>query len=295
MKTKTPKKPSVVLRPEPPRSRAGLYRVGRWLGSNQPDLRRNPRFWPLWMIYSPALIRKTIEVAGLGHDVADLGCGNGWLSWEVARRHPQVRILGVDKDAAQLEWAKDYFEYRKPGRPVGEITYQKADLTELELLPGSLDVAICFFSLGQLKEPLKVLESLQRALRPGGVIVYYDATEPSSLNLDRRARWRHRLQRMSGRMSDLWNQQRRTENLYLDDAVRRFRHPEAPPEEDVFHFLEENFEVYHHQRVRAFLDLVVDQNASRRLSLMVYKLLDDLAIATHTLHGCCRYVLARQR
>jgi len=96
-------------------------------------------------------------------------------------------------------------------------------------------------------------------------------------------------------MSDLWNQQRRIENLYLEDAARRCRHPEAPPEEDVFHFLEENFEVYHHQRVRAFLDLVVDQHASRRLSLLFYKLLDDLAIATHTLHGCCRYVLARQR
>ncbi|MBI3926977.1 MAG: class I SAM-dependent methyltransferase [Armatimonadetes bacterium] len=287
-----PNKPSFL---EPVPGRPGLLSRFGW---GQPDARRNPSFWIRWLVYGPTVLRRTLEAAAQAREVADLGCGSGWLALEIARRIPQSTVWAVDRDPVRLHWGRDWYRsLQHPDRPqLGTVQYQCVPVEQFALEARSLDMVILFFSLSAFADPSDTLVRVCQALRPGGFLAYYEPTAPPQLNLDRLARVRYRLARWRGQMADLWNQRRSLEARYLADAVRRFRSPEAPPEEHLFHRIEEQLEVLCHLRTRSFIDLQLDDISSRRapLSVPLLKGLDELLVTSGTLEGACRFVLARK-
>jgi ArsR family transcriptional regulator len=98
--------------------------------------------------------------------VADLGCGTGAMTAELARH--VKRVIGVDNSAAMLKAAK---------KRVGEAANVDLRRGALEALPiddGACDAAILSLVLTYVPDPAAVLREAARILKPGGRLVVVD-------------------------------------------------------------------------------------------------------------------------
>ena len=90
--------------------------------------------------------------------VVEIGCGPGRVTEELARRHPQLCVVGVDSSVDMLQWA-----------PAGPVTYMLGDGETLPL-DGPVD-AIYSHLVFQHLPPARVqgyLREMCRVLRPRG-------------------------------------------------------------------------------------------------------------------------------
>src|SRR4051812_8349017 len=106
----------------------------------------------------------------LGHllpalDVADIGCGEGHLTLEIARwaRH----VTGIDRSDDVLERAKAMAERRQ----AENVTWRKGDLARVPLRDESIDLAVFSQSLRYATDPERALAETSRVLRPGGRVL----------------------------------------------------------------------------------------------------------------------------
>lgn len=101
-------------------------------------------------------------------DVADLGCGEGYLTIETARwaRH----VTAVDRSASVLARAKALATRKK----FTNITWKKGELEKLPIETGTMDVALLSQSLHHASEPPEALREALRILKPGGRLLILD-------------------------------------------------------------------------------------------------------------------------
>lgn len=109
----------------------------------------------------------------LGHllpplEVADIGCGEGYLAIEAARWAKTV--FGIDRSDEVLERAKALAGRRR----VANVQWRKGDLSHLPLRDSSVDVALMSQALHHAKDPEEALAEAVRVLRPGGRLVILD-------------------------------------------------------------------------------------------------------------------------
>ncbi|MGD9903134.1 MAG: ArsR/SmtB family transcription factor [Vicinamibacterales bacterium] len=109
----------------------------------------------------------------LGHllpalDVADVGCGEGYLTLEAARW--ARRVIGIDRSPAVLARARQLAERRK----VANVTWKRGDIEKLPLADHSVDVVLLSQTLHHAGEPSRVLREAARVLRPGGRVLILD-------------------------------------------------------------------------------------------------------------------------
>jgi ArsR family transcriptional regulator len=98
--------------------------------------------------------------------VADLGCGTGALTAELA--HAVARVIAVDQSAAMLRAARRRCEGQ------GNVELHRADLEALPLADRSCDAALAVLALGWVAALEPALAEAARILRPGGRIVIVD-------------------------------------------------------------------------------------------------------------------------
>lgn len=101
-------------------------------------------------------------------DVADLGCGEGYLTIEAARWARSV--VAIDRSAAVLDRARDLARRRR----VSNITWKRGDLEQLPLRDGSVDVAILSQALHHARRPATAVSEAARILRPAGRVLVLD-------------------------------------------------------------------------------------------------------------------------
>jgi ArsR family transcriptional regulator len=101
-------------------------------------------------------------------DVADLGCGEGYLTIETARW--ARRVVAIDRSAEVLARGRAMAARRK----VGNITWKRGDLERLPLADASVDVAILSQALHHAGSPETALAEARRILRPGGRVLVLD-------------------------------------------------------------------------------------------------------------------------
>jgi SAM-dependent methyltransferase len=101
-------------------------------------------------------------------EVADLGCGEGYLTIETASW--AKKVYGIDRSAEVLGRAKAMATRRK----ARNISWKRGDLEKVPLPDQSVDIAIASQALHHAQDPAKALSEAWRILRPGGRLLVLD-------------------------------------------------------------------------------------------------------------------------
>lgn len=101
-------------------------------------------------------------------DVADLGCGEGYLTVETARwaRH----VTAVDRSQGVLARAKALAARKR----LSNITWKKGELERLPIDDRAMDVALLSQALHHAGDPAGALAEAARILKPGGRLLILD-------------------------------------------------------------------------------------------------------------------------
>ena len=100
--------------------------------------------------------------------VADLGCGEGYLTIEAARW--ASRVIAVDRSAVVLKRAQALAERRR----VSNVIWKKGELEKLPLRDGSVDVAMLSQALHHAIDPIRAVAEAARVTAPGGRVLVLD-------------------------------------------------------------------------------------------------------------------------
>jgi ArsR family transcriptional regulator len=109
----------------------------------------------------------------LGHllpamDVADLGCGEGYLTIEAARF--ARRVIAVDRSDAVLARAQDLARRRG----LKNIQWKRGRIEALPVRDASVDLALLSQTLHHADDPSRALGEAVRIVRPGGRVLVLD-------------------------------------------------------------------------------------------------------------------------
>ncbi|MGE5273203.1 MAG: class I SAM-dependent methyltransferase [Verrucomicrobiota bacterium] len=112
--------------------------------------------------------------------VADVACGLGRSSIEIARGYPKVTVDGIDLDGASIDRARELL----PGSGVEDrVTFHHADAAD----PGfarHYDLVTVFEALHDMSRPVEVLRTLRGLLAEGGSVIVGDERTAERFSLD---------------------------------------------------------------------------------------------------------------
>jgi ArsR family transcriptional regulator len=146
--------------------------------------------------------------------VADLGCGTGNLTAELAGNVKQV--IGVDNSSAMLKAAK------KRTAGLANVQLRKGDLSAVPIDTGSCDAALLVLALTYVPEPAMVVNEMARILKPAGRACVVDLLPHD----------REEFRRQMGQTS-LGLESRSVEKMMRDVGLTEVRMRPLPPEPNV--------------------------------------------------------------
>ena len=100
--------------------------------------------------------------------VADLGCGEGYLTIEAARW--ARRVIAVDRSDAVLKRARSLARRRR----VTNVIWKKGELDRLPLRDAAVDVAMLSQALHHAVNPARAVAEAARVTAPGGRVLVLD-------------------------------------------------------------------------------------------------------------------------
>ena len=103
--------------------------------------------------------------------VADLGCGEGYLTIEASRW--ASRVIAVDRSPDVLKRARDLAARRR----VANVIWKRGTLEKLPIHDESVDIALLSQALHHADEPAQVMCEAVRILAPGGRVLVLDLRE----------------------------------------------------------------------------------------------------------------------
>jgi len=118
------------------------------------------RSWPAWA--------RAISYLLPPSDVADLGCGDGYLTIEAARW--AKKVVGVDRSPEMLRLARA--KLAEAGLSSAEL--RQGDMYSLPLASGSADTVILHQVLHYAQQPAAAVAEAARLLAPGGRLLIVD-------------------------------------------------------------------------------------------------------------------------
>lgn len=103
--------------------------------------------------------------------VADLGCGEGYLTIETSRW--ASKVFAIDRSATVLRRARDLASRRR----VTNVVWKTGELEKLPLKDASVDIALMSQALHHAGDPAIALAEAVRILVPGGKLLLLDLRE----------------------------------------------------------------------------------------------------------------------
>lgn len=99
-----------------------------------------------------------------GKSWADIGCGTGELSFQIADKCKPGRLVGIDTSAAFIAHAM---------RCVPTAEFRQGDAANIDLPDRELDYAVSGLVLNFIADKAKALREMARIVRPGGAVALY--------------------------------------------------------------------------------------------------------------------------
>ncbi len=132
------------------------------------------------------VIAKGSRHGALTGRLLDVGCGPGGIALKIARRCPELAILGIDSAANMVQAA------RRAAVEAGledRVTFQQANGGQLPFAPCTFDIVLSNSVLHHLSKPSKVLEEMLRVTKADGMVLVRDLRRPSRLAYPLHVRW----------------------------------------------------------------------------------------------------------
>jgi ubiquinone/menaquinone biosynthesis C-methylase UbiE len=117
--------------------------------------------------YAEKLARRGFE----GGRILDAGCGFGTTAIVLAQAFPRSEVVGIDLSDPLLELA---IQAAQAASLAGRAVFEKADVQQIPYDDGSFDAVISLQMLHIVKDPLAMLNEVERVLAPDGVLFMAD-------------------------------------------------------------------------------------------------------------------------
>ncbi len=113
--------------------------------------------------------------------VLDLGCGPGDLTFLLAHHYPGARVVAADFTRGMVARAERLRRAGQDGDAAGpgRVSFGVADVLRLPFRSGTFDVVTSAFLIRNLPQLVMGLAEMRRVLRPGGVCLALEITEPA--------------------------------------------------------------------------------------------------------------------
>lgn len=118
------------------------------------------RSWAAWSLGLGLLLPR--------HTVVDLGCGEGFLTLEVARW--AAHVIAVDRSAPVLERARDLATRRR----IANVEWRLGEIEQPPIEPGAADIALLSQALHHAEDPRQALLAATRVVHERGRVLVLD-------------------------------------------------------------------------------------------------------------------------
>lgn len=129
----------------------------------------------------------------------DLGTGPGCIPLKIARRSPELRVVGVDRSLPMVQEARRAAAREKLD---GRAFFMLTDAARLSFRSAFFDAVISNSLLHHLPDPVAVFNEMARVAKPEGLVLLRDLRRPSRLAFPLYVRWHGR--HYSGTMRKLY-------------------------------------------------------------------------------------------
>ncbi len=120
--------------------------------------------------------------------VYDLGCGNGYSTFQYALRFKDTTFLGLDYAEKMIRAAQARLE----SEPTGNLHFATGDITSLQLTDACTDMVTTsrvLINLQNFDNQVKAVKECARILKPGGTLLLLESVSQSYDNLNK---YRHK-------------------------------------------------------------------------------------------------------
>lgn len=99
-----------------------------------------------------------------GTKIIELGCGPGFYSRRLARRFPQINVIGVDRSNSQIRTARE----RAGAENLQNCAFERVNALALATANDSFDILIASRILTVIFDHERAVAEMFRVLKPGG-------------------------------------------------------------------------------------------------------------------------------
>jgi len=123
------------------------------------------------------LVIEHLDWDGKG-EALDIGCGNAPLAIELARRHPNAHVTGIDYWGGKWEYSKAVCQKNAEIEGVaGRMIFQKAGAAALPFEDERFDAAVSnlvFHEVGDVRDKRELIREALRVVKRGGAFAFQD-------------------------------------------------------------------------------------------------------------------------
>jgi SAM-dependent methyltransferase len=98
--------------------------------------------------------------------ILDAGCGSGVFSFELAKRHPEAKVTGVELEPGLVARANEIARRAH----LSNCSFQEGDVTKLDF-EDEFDLVVSVDNFEHVEDDIAAMRTLLHALRPGGRLV----------------------------------------------------------------------------------------------------------------------------